>query len=114
MARRHHILYDGVTASGGVWVMRVSGMVVLALAIVLNACAQQPTPRWTRVDGKAIRGDVTLETQYEVDVKICQGEMQKANLSATAEAGFGRGRAVDQVFIGCMAQRGYVQRAVGP
>lgn len=53
----------------------------ITLLLALSACATRPPPGWVRVDGKGIRGDAALEVQYEVDVKICQREMQKANLS---------------------------------
>lgn len=82
------------------------------IVLLLAGCATAPPPKWVRLDGKMITGSDALETQFEVDVKICEGEMQKAGLSATAEAGFGRGRAINQVFVGCMAKQGYVQRQI--
>jgi hypothetical protein len=59
---------------------------------------------WVRVDGKP----PTVE--FEVDNTICRGEMQKANLAANAEAGFARGRAVGEVYNGCMAGRGWIMQ----
>lgn len=82
--------------------------VVGMLCLAACACATKPMA-WVRVDGKPI-----TETQLAVDQTVCRGEMQKANLSSTAEAGFGRGRAVVEVYVGCMAQRGYMQVAAGP
>lgn len=83
----------------------MSRLAAIILCIAVAGCATKPMA-WQRIDGKQGSPD-----QLVVDQTICRGEMQKANLSATAEAGFGRGRAVAEVFVGCMAQRGYMQVA---
>jgi len=51
-----------------------------------------------------------LNQQFQLDSTICQGELQKANLSGSLRDwdGFMRGEAVDQVGQGCMAEKGYV------
>jgi hypothetical protein len=78
-------------------------LVVLALALGLAGCATAPPRQWARIDGHPID-----PAQFQVDRTICLGEMQKANLSSTAEHGYARGRAVVDVLDGCMAQRGYL------
>jgi len=74
------------------------------LALTISGCAQQRALTWSRADGKPFAAE-----QIDLDRTICRGEMQKANLASNAEAGFARGRAVREVFVGCMAQRGYMQ-----
>jgi len=95
---------QGSTELGG-GVMR-SGAIILAITIALAGCATQPPMRWVRPDGNTFTPE-----QFEVDRTICRGEMQKANLASNAEAGLGRGRAVADVYPGCMAQRGYMLTA---
>jgi len=77
---------------------------ICCVFITLGGCSTQPR-EFVPIDGRAITPE-----QFQVDRLICQGEMQKANLASTAEAGIGRGRAVVQVFDGCMAQRGYMPK----
>jgi hypothetical protein len=62
-------------------------------------------------------GDPVVNQQFEMDRTICQGDMQKANVSGVTITGGGipgvvaaanRGAAVSQVGQGCMAEKGYV------
>jgi hypothetical protein len=72
---------------------------------------------YLRADGQMAAGDPVLQQQFEMDRTICQGDMQKANLSGVTLSGGGlaglaaaadRGQAAGQVAQGCMAERGYV------
>ena len=67
--------------------------------------------------GSLLQGVVNVAQQFQVDAAICNGEMQKANVSGVTFAGGGfagavaaaeRSNAVGQVAQGCMAQRGYL------
>lgn len=77
----------------------------------MAGCATRPPMEWARVDTKPI--DLAA---FEVDRTICRGETQKSNLVAPAPEGIGsairRSNAIGDVFVGCMAQHGYVQQAV--
>lgn len=88
-------------------------------AAVLVGCATTPPPQnlWVRTDGQSSRDIPALAQQFEVDQTICEGEMQKANLSGTQFCrgladciitGAARGNAMSVVGKGCMAQRGYL------
>jgi len=88
-------------------------MIVAALA--LAGCA--PHMIYLRADGQMAAGDPVLQQQFEMDHTICQGDMQKANVSGVTFAGGGivgavaaanRNEAVGQVGQGCMAEKGYV------
>jgi hypothetical protein len=68
-------------------------------------------------DGRAPGADPVLNQQFEMDRTICQGQMQKANVSGVTFTGGGvagavaaadRSNAVGQVGQGCMAEKGYV------
>jgi hypothetical protein len=72
---------------------------------------------WLRADGVAPGADPVLNQQFEMDRTICNGDMQKANLSGVTFAGGGlvgvaaannRNAAMGQVGQGCMAEKGYV------
>ena len=57
-----------------------------------------------RVDGQRMAGNPALTQQQEVDMAICNGEMAKADIrGAYARDGY------KTVFLGCMAQRGYLE-----
>jgi hypothetical protein len=79
----------------------------ILLCAAVSACASQTQMTWVRPDGKPV-----AEKQLEIDRTTCRGEMQKANLASTTEPAIARARPVDAVFVGCMAQRGYMQQAV--
>jgi hypothetical protein len=73
---------------------------------------------WVRTDGQRIKDDPVLTHQAQMDLTICQGELQKANLSGVTVHGGGmaglaasieRGQAATQVGEGCMAQKGYAR-----
>ena len=71
------------------------------LSLALAACVHQPEMGWVRTDGKAV-----VPIQFEADEAQGRGEVQKARAAFTGQIGF----STDQVFIGCMAGKGYVQR----
>lgn len=81
---------------------------LLLLALAAAGCATQRPLTWARTDGKVFTAD-----QFNLERTICRGEMQKANLAGFPAEGVGsairRGNAVGDVFVGCMAQRGYIQ-----
>lgn len=88
-------------------------------ALVLMSCATTPRPQnlWVRTDGQSTRDTPALASQFEVDRTICEGEMQKANLSGAQYcrgladcivSGAARGDAMATVGKGCMAQHGYI------
>lgn len=85
---------------------RLAPMVALA---VLSACATPPPMGWIRTDGRTF-----TDEQIEVERTVCRGRMQQSNLagfpSESIPGAFQRGRAVTDVFNGCMAERGYVLR----
>jgi hypothetical protein len=73
---------------------------VVALGDLLG-CAHQPEMGWIRTDGKAV-----VPIQFEADEATCRGELQKVHAVYT-------GLAVasdEQIFTGCMAEKGYLQR----
>lgn len=77
----------------------------LGIALLLAGCATAP-PTWLRVDGKAVS-----DLQFEADRANCRGEMQKSRMASTGQLGLFSGiQAVDDVYAGCMGQRGYVMR----
>ncbi len=93
-------------------------MIVLAFA-GLAGCATQQEMVWVRTDGQSGKANPVLTQQFRVDQTICQGDLQKANMSATPIYSPGligaigdditRGQQDRDVARGCMAQRGYVQ-----
>lgn len=96
--------------------MRI-GCTSLALILALGGCATAPKMTYIRTDGQHIKGDAVREQQFQVDAAICNGEMQKANVSGVTFTGGGiagavaaanRSSAVGQVGQGCMAEKGYV------
>jgi hypothetical protein len=87
---------------------------LFTLSVGLVGCVTQPEMGWIRTDGKPV-----VPIQFEADETNCRGESQKANLTSTMEAGIKIGeqglysprqRAISEVFTGCMAGKGYVQR----
>jgi hypothetical protein len=92
----------------------LSGIILLISGLAITGCATAPPPTWTRIDGKPMTQD-----QFTLDQTICQGERQKSNLTNTVRGGVSvdanglydpKIRALDQVYIGCMAQHGYLQQ----
>ena len=86
-------------------------MRALVAFLLLSGCATTPT-QWVRVDNRPVE-----PMQLQADETACRGEMQKANLSSTMEPGVSigpggiyspRAKAVNEVYQGCMAQRGYL------
>ena len=72
---------------------------------------------YLRADGMNPVSDPVVNQQFEMDRTICQGDMQKANVSGVTITGGGvpgvvaaanRSQAVSQVGQGCMAEKGYV------
>lgn len=93
--------------------------IAAVLAIGLVGCASPPPPKvWVRTDGKIMTGNPALEQQAALDKTMCNGEAQKASLSAGTNY-YGsllvhsveenrRDQAAGGVFEGCMASKGYV------
>jgi hypothetical protein len=90
---------------------------VMIAVVCLVGCAPQVKQLWMRTDGQRITGNAALEQQVQIDKTICDGEMQKANLSGTQfcrgaiECGLAdaqRAGSLTTVAKGCMAQKGYV------
>jgi hypothetical protein len=84
-------------------------LAALALALAVAGCAVTKGV-FLLSDGRIPADDPALKVQLEKDVAICNGEAQKANLSASTPNvnTYGRFMAVAQVGRGCMAQKGYV------
>jgi hypothetical protein len=81
-------------------------ILLLGLSVALSGCVTQPEMGWVRIDGKAV-----VPIQFEADETQCKGELQRTRLAGTGQLGlFSRLQAQDDVFVGCMAGKGYVQR----
>lgn len=92
---------------------------ILALSIIsLAGCAKPPPPLlWVRTDGRSAHDSPALEQQIGLDKTMCNGDAQKANLSAGTNPYGGivphaiedsrRQGATNSVFEGCMASKGY-------
>ena len=76
----------------------------------LAGCASQDA--LVRMDGQEMRGNAQLQTRASADAMACQGERSKAHMAGYSGGGLAQAidRAMmgDQVFKGCMADRGYV------
>jgi hypothetical protein len=74
----------------------------------LTGCATKTV--FLLADGRSPGSDPVLNQQFEMDRTVCQGELQKANLSGSLRdwGALSRGTAVNQVGQGCMAGKGYV------
>jgi hypothetical protein len=86
-------------------------------AVVLASCATAPPPMFVRTDGRSIKTDAVLSQQFQLDKTVCLGNREKADLSgvtlsrggfAGAIAAQNRSQAADAVFVGCMAEKGYM------
>jgi hypothetical protein len=73
---------------------------VVALGGLLG-CAHQPEIGWVRTDGKAV-----VPIQLEADNTQCKGEVEKVRAAYTGQTF----ASSDQIFTGCMAEKGYLQR----
>jgi hypothetical protein len=84
-------------------------LAAVALALAVAGCAVTKGV-FLLSDGRNPTDDPALKAQLEKDLTICNGEAQKANLSASTPNvnTYGRYMAVAQVGRGCMAQKGYV------
>jgi len=88
------------------------------VALLATGCAQQPRLTVVRLDGQPMLGNPVLTQQLDTDRLICQGEMQKANMSGVVIPTGGlvqqtaqeiqRDNAASQVMTGCLAQKGYI------
>lgn len=86
-------------------------------AAILAACTTAPPPLFVRTDGRSIKTDPVLSQQFQVDKTVCLGNREKADLSGVTVSGGGlagaialqnRSQAADAVFVGCMAEKGYM------
>ncbi len=91
-------------ALGGV----MRSVVLVFAALALTGCATKTV--YLLADGRSPGSDPVLNQQFEMDSTVCQGELQKANLSGSLRdwGAISRGTAVNQVGQGCMAEKGYV------
>lgn len=84
---------------------------LLILCGAITACAPPKEMGWIRADAKPVD-----PAQFEVSTTICRGDAQKAGLAARRVEGIGeayrQGQAQGDVFVGCMAQQGYLRREV--
>lgn len=79
----------------------------LLVSVGLTGCAKSV---YLLADGRMPASDPVLNQQFEMDRTVCQGELQKANLSGSLRdwGVISRANAVGQVGQGCMAEKGYV------
>ncbi len=91
-------------------------LTALLSALLFSGCMHHEPMQAIRLDGSRIRGDVVATQDFEIARAVCTADMQKANLSGVTFGGGGiasavaraeRGNAADDVFKGCMAQKGY-------
>lgn len=91
--------------------------VAFLLMVGLLGCAPQVKSLWIRADGQTGRDSPAVEQQFAMDKAVCEGEMQKANMSGSnycqglagcVVAGAVRGQQMETVGKGCMAERGYM------
>lgn len=83
-------------------------IILLTFSIGLANCGHQPAMSWVRSDNGPV-----VPTQIEADQTACRGEVQKARLAGNEQPGWlSKLQAHDDVFTGCMAEKGYVQRPV--
>ena len=100
---------------------RARGLTALAF-LTLAGCMSAPPPvqlTWLRTDGRSAHEEPALEQQFEIDRTVCLGETQRAGLAAApvytnnfidaAIVSSARQRQMNDVAIGCMAGKGYVQ-----
>ena len=89
-------------------------LVWLSLSLLMTGCATAPR-EWEKVDGKPVK-----QEQFELDQTACRGESQKARLSSTMREGVTLGeqglysprqQAISDVYAGCMAGKGYIQKS---
>jgi hypothetical protein len=93
-------IYDVV----GAFVSITARIILLTLSIALANCAQRPPMSWVRTDSKPV-----MPIQFDADQAACRDEVQKAR----GQLGLlSRLQAHDDVYAGCMADKGYVQRPV--
>jgi hypothetical protein len=80
----------------------------LLVSVGLTGCASKSV--FLLADGRLPASDPVLNQQFQMDRTVCQGELQKANLSGSLRdwGAVSRGTAVSQVGQGCMAEEGYV------
>lgn len=90
---------------------------LLVAAVVLASCATAPPPMFVRTDGRSINTDPVVSQQFQLDKTVCLGNREKADLSGVTVSGGGlagaiaaqnRSQAADAVFVGCMAEKGYM------
>lgn len=90
----------------------------LSIGLFLLGCSTHPDlpETWVRTDGQGIFNNPALNHQFTTDKTICEGEVQKANLSGTQLcrgatdcliASMARDSSLSTVAKGCMAQKGY-------
>jgi hypothetical protein len=106
--RRCVDLYDVAGLLGDGSMSITARIILLTLSIAPASCAHQPPMSWVRTDGKPV-----APIQYDADLTACRDEVQKARVASNEQPGLlSRLQTHDDVFAGCMAEKGYVQRPV--
>jgi len=81
-------------------------ILVLACCIAIVGCSALPKT-WTRPDGAPI-----TPAQLQIDDTICRGETEKAaaqgQSKSTVNSTFGADNQDRSIYVGCMAQHGYL------
>lgn len=79
---------------------------IVAIAGLLSACVQ--TGKFHRIsDGLAADASPTVLQAFETDRVVCDGEAAKAALASNERDRFAHANAVNLVYRGCMAQKGW-------
>ncbi len=80
---------------------------LLGIILLLTACTTATPTVWARPDGRPVD-----PAQLQLDQTACRGEMEKARLSEKEEKIYfpGEQNPLTAVFVGCMAQHGYLAR----
>lgn len=85
---------------------RPGAILGLASALILAGCVQAPKA-WTRVDGLSV-----VPERLQADTVGCKGQVEKAAIQgqarSTVDMPLGMDRADSRVFLGCMAEKGYL------
>lgn len=88
--------------------MARAGLAVAAGAFCLMGCAQLPQD-WKRTDGLAIGA-----AQLQADTLACKADVEKAAVQGQARSTVASPLGADaqdtRLFVGCMADRGYLPR----
>ncbi len=80
--------------------------IAIVLSLVMSGCVQ--TGKFHRIsDGVAADSSPVILQTFETDRLVCDGEAAKAALVSTERNRFDHNNAVNLVYRGCMAQKGW-------